>query len=84
MKLALQPDDIDVLLLYLPGAFLTGALEQVEAVAASTDKTLIGFELSGHPSADGFDGTVPNERVNGWVAPSGGDGYHYWAPTVWT
>ncbi len=41
MTLALQPDDIDVLLLYLPGAFLTGALDQVEAVAASTDKTLI-------------------------------------------
>ena len=41
MKLALQPDDIDVLLLYLPGAFLTGALEQVEKTAASTNKTLI-------------------------------------------
>ena len=41
MKLALQPDDIDVLLLYLPGAFLTGALEQVEKTAASTSKTLI-------------------------------------------
>ena len=41
MKLALQPDDIDVLLLYLPGAFLTGALEQVEKTAPSTNKTLI-------------------------------------------
>jgi acetate---CoA ligase (ADP-forming) len=41
MKLALQPDDIDVLLLYLPGGFLTGALEQVEKTAAATDKTLI-------------------------------------------
>jgi acetate---CoA ligase (ADP-forming) len=41
MKLALQPDDIDVLLLYLPGTFLTGALEQVEKTAAATDKTLI-------------------------------------------
>ena len=41
MKLALQPDDIDVLLLYLPGAFLTGALEQVEKTAAATNKTLI-------------------------------------------
>lgn len=41
MKLALQPDDIDVLLLYLPGAFLTSALEQVEKTAASTNKTLI-------------------------------------------
>lgn len=41
MKLALQPDEIDVLLLYLPGAFLTGALKQVEMAAAGTDKTLI-------------------------------------------
>jgi acyl-CoA synthetase (NDP forming) len=41
MKLALQPDNIDVLLLYLPGGFLTGALDQVEKAAASTNKTLI-------------------------------------------
>ena len=41
IKLALQPDDIDVLLLYLPGAFLTGALDQVEKAAAETGKTLI-------------------------------------------
>ena len=41
MTLALRPDDIDVLLLYLPGAFLTGALDQVEKVAAATSKTLI-------------------------------------------
>ena len=41
MKLALQPDDIDVLLLYLPGAFLNSALAQVEKTAASTSKTLI-------------------------------------------
>lgn len=41
MKLALQPDDIDVLLLYLPGAFLTSALAQVEKTAAATNKTLI-------------------------------------------
>jgi acetate---CoA ligase (ADP-forming) len=41
MKLALQPDDIDVLLLYLPGSFLTGALDQVEKSAASTNKSLI-------------------------------------------
>ena len=41
MKLALQPDDIDVLLLYLPGPFLTGALDQIEKTAAATNKTLI-------------------------------------------
>lgn len=58
------------------------AVDVCEATSARV--ALIGFELSGHPSADGFDGTVPNERVSGWVAPSGGDGYQYWAPTVWT
>lgn len=41
IKLALQPDDIDVLLLYLPGTFLTQALDQVEKAAAETGKTLI-------------------------------------------
>jgi acyl-CoA synthetase (NDP forming) len=41
IKLALQPDDIDVLLLYLPGTFLTSALDQVEKAAANTQKTLI-------------------------------------------
>ena len=41
IKLALQPNDIDVLLLYLPGAFLTQALDQVEKAAAESNKTLI-------------------------------------------
>jgi len=41
IKLALQPDEIDVLLLYLPGPFLTQALDQVEKAAAETSKTLI-------------------------------------------
>ncbi len=41
IKLALQPHDIDVLLLYLPGAFLTSALDQVEKAAIETSKTLI-------------------------------------------
>jgi acetate---CoA ligase (ADP-forming) len=44
MMLALQPDDIDVLLLYLPGSFLTGAMEQVEKAAAATTKTLIAID----------------------------------------
>ncbi|KMS52037.1 hypothetical protein V474_03010 [Novosphingobium barchaimii LL02] len=41
IKLALQPDDIDVLLLYLPGAFLTSALDQVEKAAAQSGKAII-------------------------------------------
>jgi acyl-CoA synthetase (NDP forming) len=39
--LALSPDDIDVLLLYLPGNFLTQALAQIERAAASTSKAII-------------------------------------------
>jgi acyl-CoA synthetase (NDP forming) len=39
--LALSPDDIDVLLLYLPGNFLTQALEQVERAAAASNKAII-------------------------------------------
>ncbi|MBV1687875.1 acetate--CoA ligase family protein [Novosphingobium sp. G106] len=41
IRLALSPDDIDVLLLYTPGAFLTGALDQVEAAAAASSKAII-------------------------------------------
>lgn len=41
IRLALSPDNIDVLLLYLPGAFLTQALEQVERAAKATDKAII-------------------------------------------
>lgn len=39
IRLALSPDDIDVLLLYTPGAFL--ALEHVEKAAAASDKAII-------------------------------------------
>ena len=41
IRLALQPDNIDVVLLYLPGNFLTQALDQVEKAAAQTGKALI-------------------------------------------
>jgi len=41
IRLALQPDDIDIVLLYLPGNFLTQALDQVEKAAAGTNKALI-------------------------------------------
>ncbi len=39
IRLALSPDDIDVLLLYTPGAFL--ALDQVEKAAAASGKAII-------------------------------------------
>ena len=41
IRLALSPDDIDVLLLYLPGAFLTQSLEQIERAVKATDKAII-------------------------------------------
>lgn len=41
MRLAAAPDDIDVLLLYLPGYFLVQAIEQVERLAADTNKAVI-------------------------------------------
>jgi acyl-CoA synthetase (NDP forming) len=41
IKLALQPDDIEVALLYLPGNFLNQALEQVERAAGETAKAII-------------------------------------------
>jgi acetate---CoA ligase (ADP-forming) len=41
IRLALAPDDIDVVLLYLPGAFLKNALDQVEKAAAASKKALI-------------------------------------------
>ena len=41
IRLALSPDDIDVLLLYTPGNFLTQALEQVEKAAAESAKAII-------------------------------------------
>lgn len=39
LRLALSPDDIDLLLLYTPGAFL--AIDQVEKAAAASDKAII-------------------------------------------
>lgn len=41
IRLALKPEEIDVVLLYLPGSFLTQALDQVEKAAAATDKALV-------------------------------------------
>jgi acyl-CoA synthetase (NDP forming) len=41
IRLALSPDDIDMLLLYTPGSFLTNAFEQVEKAAAENDKAII-------------------------------------------
>ena len=41
IRLVLQPDDIDIVLLYLPGTFLASALDQVEKAAAASGKALI-------------------------------------------
>lgn len=41
IRLALSPDDIDLLLLYTPGNFLSSALDQVERAAAASDKAII-------------------------------------------
>lgn len=41
IRLALSPADIDVLLLYLPGGFLTQSLEQVERAAKASDKAIV-------------------------------------------
>lgn len=41
IRLASEPDDINVVLLYLPGNFLTQALDQVEKAAAASSKAFI-------------------------------------------
>ncbi|WP_298692876.1 acetate--CoA ligase family protein [uncultured Sphingomonas sp.] len=44
IKLALQPDAIDVLLLYLPGNFLIQAMSQIERGAAATGKLIVAID----------------------------------------
>ena len=41
IRLALSPDNIDLLLLYMPGNFLTQALDQVEKSAAASSKAIV-------------------------------------------
>ena len=41
IRIAAEPDNIDVILLYLPGNFLTQALEQVEKASAASTKAFI-------------------------------------------
>lgn len=41
MSTVAEADEIDVIVLYLPGYFLTRAMEQVAAFAASTDKAVV-------------------------------------------
>jgi acyl-CoA synthetase (NDP forming) len=41
IKLALQPDSIQVLIVYLPGYFLDRALDQLERVATELDKAIV-------------------------------------------
>ena len=44
MKLSLSPDTIDVLLLYLPGYFLTRAMDQIERAAKATGKLIVAID----------------------------------------
>lgn len=44
-KLALEPDNIDVLLVYLPGSFLERAIDQLERAAAETTKAIIAIDV---------------------------------------
>ncbi|MBV1687322.1 acetate--CoA ligase family protein [Novosphingobium sp. G106] len=41
IRLALTPDEIDVLLLYTPGSFLTNAIDQIEKAAAASAKAIV-------------------------------------------
>ena len=59
IRLALSPDDIDLLLLYTPGTFLTNALDQVEKAAAENNKAIVvidTFAMAGreHLAAHGI------------------------------
>ena len=66
IRLALSPDDIDVLLLYTPGYFLASALDQVERAAVASAKAIVVVDTygeadrarlaaSGIPCFDDFD-----------------------------
>lgn len=44
INLALSPDEIDLLLLYTPGSFLTIALDQIEKAAAENNKAIIAID----------------------------------------
>lgn len=50
IRLALSADEIDVLLLYTPGSFLTGAYDQIKQAAASNSKAVIVIDT--YSSAD--------------------------------
>jgi acyl-CoA synthetase (NDP forming) len=66
IRLSLQPDSIDVLIVYLPGYFLDRALEQLKRAAAQLDKAIVvidtfalgdreGLRRSGIAFFDDFD-----------------------------
>ena len=50
IRLALSPDDIDLLLLYTPGSFLTNAIDQIEKAAAASGKAI--FVIDTYAMAD--------------------------------
>lgn len=45
VKLSLTPDEIDVVMVYLPGVFLEKAMDQLERAAAETDKAIIAIDV---------------------------------------
>jgi len=53
----------------------------VDAVGGTAG--FVGFEVSGTPEADGWDGAVPAERNMGYVAPNDRGFADYFAPTEW-
>lgn len=52
IRLALSPDNIDVLLLYAPGYFLTRALDQVERAAAASNKAIVVIDTFAQADRD--------------------------------
>jgi hypothetical protein len=60
------------------GELACTVLDAVSGVAA-----FIGFEVSGTPEADGWDGTVPSERSIGYVASDERGVAEYYGPTEW-
>ncbi len=60
------------------GAIGSAVLGAVGGVAA-----FVGFEVSGTPEADGWNGTVPSERSIGYVTLNDGGVAEYHAPTEW-
>lgn len=60
------------------GELVCRVLDNAGGVAA-----FVGFEVSGTPEADGWNGTIPSERSIGYVTPNDRGVAEYHAPTEW-